>query len=228
MQRIEQMNVVPDVLPAIDPTVSTDIVFGTMKVQHGDIVPSKYSEMPPTIKIQPYDQGTRLVTLAVINADVPNVAKDAFDYRCHFLACNIPISPTQTVVNLAKLDKDSQIVLPWYPAFAQKGLDYQRLAICIMEQPANDDTTSSGVRSQSLDVVAMKAGKEAKRHNLTARAIVTRHRLQPVGIDLFRTKYDEHTAGVMERAGVAGADVEFKRKRIDPLPYKRMSTERYR
>lgn len=232
MQRIEQMHVVPDVLPSIDPVVSTEISFGARKINHGEIVNSGVTEQAPRIKIQPFDQGERLVTIAVINPDVPNVAKDAFDYQCHFLAANILVSPTMTTIDLARLDADSQVLLPWLPPYAQEGLKYQRLAVCILEQPARDEgatSESNTSRSQPLDVAAIKqAGKDTKRHNLTARALLARHRLRAVGIDLFRTQYDENTTGVMERAGIVGADVEFKRKRIDPLPYKRVSTARYR
>jgi large subunit ribosomal protein L35 len=32
----------------------------------------------------------------------------------------------------------------------------------------------------------------------------------------------------MKRAGIIGHDIEFKRKRVEPLPYKRLKEERYR
>src|SRR5205814_8782342 len=41
--------------------------------------------------------------------------------------------------------------------------------------------------------------------------------LTPVGFTLFRTVWDEHTAAVMERAGLPGADVEFRRKTVYSL-----------
>ncbi|QIW94985.1 hypothetical protein AMS68_000503 [Peltaster fructicola] len=233
MQRIEQMNVVPDVLPEVDPVWSTEMSFGGRKVNHGEIVNCGITEQPSRIKIQPFDQGTRLVTIAVVNPDVPNVAKDAFDFRCHFLAANIPVSPTSTGIDLARLDPDTQVLQSWLPPYAQNGLGYQRLAVCVFEQPPQADSASpdadTSTRSQTLDVAAIKsAGKDTKRDNWTARALVSRHRLRPMAIDLFRTQYDNNTEAVMKRAGIVGGDVEFKRKRIDPLPYKRMSSRRYR
>jgi large subunit ribosomal protein L35 len=45
---------------------------------------------------------------------------------------------------------------------------------------------------------------------------------------LFRSRHDEGTAGVMQRAGIPGGDVEFKRKKIEPLPYKKLPGSRYR
>ena len=224
LQRIQQMNVVPDVLPNIDPTVSTTLSFNASKVQHGDYVLSSVSEHAPNLNIQCYDKGKRLVTIAVINPDVPNVAKDCFDYRCHFLASNIEIGPTDTRVNLRKLDENSQVILPWLPAYAQKGAPYQRMCIFVLQQPASD---TSG--SQTLDVAGIKeVGRYTQRLGLKLRSFVTKYLLHAVGVDLFRTQYDEGTAGVMQRAGIVGSDVEFRRKRIEPLPYQRRGGEYYR
>jgi len=45
---------------------------------------------------------------------------------------------------------------------------------------------------------------------------------------LFRTKWDEGTAGVMARAGIEGANVELKRVKVEPLPYKRRNPATFR
>lgn len=228
MQRITQMNVVPDVLPAVDPVVSTSLMFGRRNVQHGEIVDSRVSEIAPFLEIQPYDQGERLYTIAVVDPDVPNVKKDGFDYRCHYLASNVRISPTETMVRLGDLS-EKQVILPWLAPYSQKGLPYQRLAIFIMEQPKLESAADSACRSQEIDVAKIKeAGRYTKRHGFILRSFNTTQDLKPVGADLFRTVYDEGTAGVMERAGVIGGDVEFKRKKIEPLPYKKLPGSRYR
>ncbi|KAK4546367.1 hypothetical protein LTR36_002044 [Oleoguttula mirabilis] len=225
LQRITQMNVVPDVLPAIDPVVSTALSFAGKRVQHGDFVDSRMSELAPSLQIQPYDKGKRLYTVVVVNPDVPNVQKDAFDYRCHFLASNIEISPTDTRVRLGLLGEEGQVILPWLPAYGQKGAPYQRMSMFVLEQAKSE----GGGEFQTIDVAAVKAGgKYTQRHGFNLRSFVDKHLLKPVGVDLFRTKWDEGTAGVMQRAGIVGWDVEFKRKRVEPLPYKRMDSVRYR
>lgn len=241
MQRIETMHVVPDVLPTIDPIVSTKLSFPSPKsgkrarnVQHGDIVDSRISEYPPKLKVQRYDKGEKLYTIAVINADVPNVMKDSFDHRCHFLACNIPLSPTQTSVDFSSLSADSQVVFPWLPAYAQEGLPYQRMSIFVLEQPvikSFDPVTGTVPPSQRLDVAKVSQlhkGRLAKHENFGLRSFVRQQGLKPVGVDLFRTQWDEGTVGVMKRAGINGWDVVFLRKRIEPLPYKRLKENRYR
>ena len=232
MQRIEQMNIVPDVLDAIDPVVSTQLMFGRRKVPHGEIVDSRVSEIAPFLNIQPYDKGERLYTIAVIDPDIPNVKKDGYDFRCHYLACNIKISPTETMVRLGDLSPESQVVLPWLAPYSQKGLPYQRLAVVILEQPAREPSAdSAGPRSQEFSVEKIEAFKKStKRHGFSLKVFAMRHslRMTPVGADLFRTTYDEGTAGVMERAGIPGGNVEFKRKRVEPLPYQRLKGSRYR
>ena len=298
MQRITQMTVIPDVLPSIDPVVSTSLSFGKKNIPHGEIVPSLLTETAPSITIQPYDSGERLVTIAVINPDVPDVSKDGFGYRCHFLACNVRISPTETLVRLGELHEEAQVVLEWLAPYAQKGLGYQRLCVFVLEQPARErdegveklgEEVVGGLNSQSAEGTRQAATQDIKaaeeqaglaspitpeptstatdassatatatatatdsptqpptrslplptpliksspsyttRENFNLRSLVTKHTLKPVGVDLFRTKWDDGTAEVMRRAGVVGADVEFRRKRVEPLPYKRLGRGRYR
>ncbi|KAK5136924.1 hypothetical protein LTR08_001431 [Meristemomyces frigidus] len=226
VQRITTMNVIPDVLPAIEPIVSTTLTFAGKRVQHGDFVDSRVSELAPSMTIQPYDKGPRLYTIAVVNPDVPDVEKDGFGYRCHFLASNIEITPTSTKVLLHKLQSETQVVLPWLPAYGQMGAPYQRMSVFILEQPKTED----GAGFQRLDAAKTRAEEPrySRREGFNLLSFVDRFALKPVGVDLFRTKWDEGTAGVMQRAGIQGWDVEFKRKRVEPLPYKRLATVRYR
>lgn len=318
MQRIKQMNVVPDVLPAVDPTVSTTLSFHRNKVAHGDFVLASSSEKPPVLEIQSYEKGSKLVTIAVVTPDTPNVEKDGFDYRCHFLAVNILIDPTHPIVDLAKLSKKNSIVQAWYPPHSQKGAPYQRLAVFVLEQAASlpadgsagaglentvsqarsarrgafdapgmtqDKTPSAGGMAtadippskasseetqagaasatttpsepppsetatpasdkssnlstlpldpntpihERLDIDAIKQdARYTTRENFILRSFATKYRLRPIGVDLFRTQWDVTTANVMRRNGIVGHDVEFKRKRVDPLPYQRLKSERYR
>ena len=227
------MDVVPDVLPTIDPVVSTELAFPTStnklkRVAHGDIIPSTLSEQAPTLWIQPYTRGTKLVTIAIVNPDVPNVEQDGFDHRCHFLAVNIPVSATDTRVQLAALQ---DVIQAYIPAYAQKGAPYQRMSIFILEQSAPPSSTLDPAlyEHQPLDVAAIRAdARWTKPHGFNLRSFVDRFGLKPIGADLFRTVWDEGTAGVMQRAGINGWDVEFRRKRVEPLPYKRKASERYR
>jgi large subunit ribosomal protein L35 len=216
VQRITQMRIIPDVVQNFEPTADVKLAFGSRNILPGDFVESAMSESPPRLSVQVFERGERLVTVAVVDSDIPNVEKDGFDYRCHFLASNIPITPTSPLVNLAKLSTESQILLPWLPPFAQKGSPYHRISIFILQQKDNIP----------IDINMAKA--KVRNDQFILRSFMTRHMLKPFGVTLFRNKWDEGTAGVMTRAGVPGADIELKRIKVEPLPYKRRNPSSFR
>jgi len=216
VQRVMQMNVVPDVIPNVDPILDVKIVFGNKVVQPGEFVESHISEHPCRLTLQSYERGEKMVTIAIVDPDVPNVENDSFAFRCHFLASNIVISPTQAVVDLATLSSDTQVILPWLAPYAQRGSPYHRLSIIILQQKNN------------IPIDLEVARKRTERDGFTVRSMMSRHMLSPISASLFRTQWDDSMAAVMERAGIAGAEVELKRKKVEPLPYKRRETRRMR
>ncbi|MCJ1401596.1 hypothetical protein MMC11_004812 [Xylographa trunciseda] len=216
MQRISQMHIVPDVLPHLDPVAEVSLAFGRRNVQPGEFVDSRVSEILPKLNVQLFEKGDKLVTVVVLDSDVPNMEKDSFDYRCHFLAANIPLSPTTTRLPFSLLSKQNQVVLPWLPPHAQKGSPYHRLSIFVLQQP----------EGKALDVKAIR--KSAERDGFNLRSFNDRHLVKPIGVHLFRTIWDEGTEGVMRRAGLEGANIELRRKKPEALPYKKKDGARYR
>ncbi|KAI2082572.1 mitochondrial 54S ribosomal protein YmL35 [Ophidiomyces ophidiicola] len=216
VQRITQMKVVPDVLAHIDPIVDVKLSFGRKSVQPGEFVNSRASTVAPDLQIQSFAKDAKLVTIAVVDPDVPNLETDAFDHRCHFLAINVPISPTEISVSLDKLAPESQVILPWLAPYALKGSPYHRISILIMEQKDQ----------KSLDYNV--AQKKVEREGFRLRSFETRHQLKPIGAHLFRTHWDEDMLDVMTGLGVEGIDIELKRKRVEPLPYKRRNPASFR
>jgi large subunit ribosomal protein L35 len=203
-QRISQLSVIPDILPHLEPTAEVKLAFKQRNVQPGEFVDSRVSEYAPRLKVQVFDKGERLVTVVVVDGDVPLPEIDSFMHRCHYLAANIPISPTQTSLPLSKA-QESQLVLPYLPPFAQKGSPYHRYSVFVLEQSPE----------KTIDVEALK--KEVGRDRFSLRSFIHKQALKPVGVNIFRSIWDEGTAGVMQRAGIEGADIEFKRKRIPAL-----------
>ncbi|KAF2397908.1 PEBP-like protein [Trichodelitschia bisporula] len=214
LQRLTQMNVIPDVIPHLDPVMEVTATFGRPIVP-GDFVDSRRSEHPPTLHVQPFTAGSKLVTIVVVDADVPDLERDSFGFRCHAIYANVPVSPTQTRIALREVEKRGEAGLAWLPPFAQKGSPYHRLAVVVLEQP-------EGV---TLDVEALRG---VQRDGFILRSFADKQKLTAVGATMFRAVWDEGTAGVMARAGIEGADVELKRKRVAPLPYKKKDGARYR
>ncbi|KAI0598204.1 ribosomal protein YmL35 [Biscogniauxia sp. FL1348] len=205
-QRIEQLNIVPDVLPKFDPVVDVQLYFRRIKVDPGEILDSRITEVPPRLKVQVFNPGERLVSVAVMDSDVPNAEDDCFERRCHYLAANVPIAPDQPSLPLGKVNKETQLAVPWLPAFSQKGAPYHRLSVFVLEQ-------KPGV---TLDIAKLRE-LYSGRDGFSLKSYRDKFDLTPVGFNIFRTIWDEGTAGVMERAGVPGADIEFKFKRVYSL-----------
>ena len=223
-QRITQLAIIPDLLPSLDLVADIDLGFGRKPVAPGDFVDSAISEKMPRLNVQTFTPGEKLVTVVVVDADVPIPEKDGFAYRCHFIASNISISPSNTSIPLQRIAQEDQktedpsakrIALPWIAPWAHKGAPYHRLGIFVFEQN----------EGKVLDVAKFS---KTQRMGFNLRSFADSNRLSAITATLFRTKWDESMAGVMERAGLKDQiAVEFKRKRVEPLPYKRR-TERMR
>lgn len=210
------MKVIPDVLPHCDPTVDVKLYFDGTAISPGSFVDSRLSMTAPKLNVQSFEAGQKLVTIAVINPDIPDVENDSFEYQCHFLAVNVPISPTDTHIDLAKMPEVAETLLPWLPPAAQKGSPYHRLSFFVMEQKDN----------HPLDSAVIKNGLE--RRGFRLRTLQSRHHLKPVGAALFRTQWDENTDAVMKELGMDIAGLELRRKRVEPLPYKRRNPASFR
>ncbi|KAK3945055.1 phosphatidylethanolamine-binding protein [Diplogelasinospora grovesii] len=217
-QRIEQFNVVPDILPKFDPTMDVQLSFRGSKAAPGTILDSRLTETPPTLRMQVFDAGERLLSVVVMDADVPDPMSDGFKRRCHFLAANIPWDPTKKTLSLHRFGatptgaaptpstSEGDLAVPWLPAFAQKGSPYHRMNVFVLEQ------------SGPLDTAKLKELYDgAGRDSFSIKSFRDKFNARPVGFNLFRSVWDEGTAGVMQRHGIPGADVEFKRQRVYSL-----------
>jgi len=205
-QRISQFHIVPDILPKLEPTADVKLFFRSTKVAPGQIVDSLVSEAPPRLRVQVFDKGERLVSIVVVDPDVPVVEEDGFQKRCHYLAANIPLSPNGGSIALGRALPNEQLAVPWLPAFSQKGLPYHRLAVFVLEQQPGE----------TLDVAKLKELYEG-RDGFSLKSYRDKFHLKPVGFNVFRSVWDEHTAAVMERAGQPGGDVEFKHRHVKSL-----------
>lgn len=204
-QRIEQFNIVPDILPKLTPSYDVQLWFRRSKVPPGKILPSNVTEVPPKLRVTPFTAGERLVSIVIMDSDVPQIETDSFGKRCHYLAVNVSVSPTATSIPLSKLRDSSQLAVPYLPAFAQKGSPYHRLSIFVLEQG-----------DKRLDTAKLKE-LYSGRDGFSLKSFRDKFGLSPVGFNIFRTVWDENTAGVMERAGLPGADIEFRPTRVHSL-----------
>ncbi|KAL9025314.1 MAG: hypothetical protein Q9196_005837 [Gyalolechia fulgens] len=218
MQRINQMHVVPDLLPHLDPTAEVKLAFGRRKIHPGDFVDSRSSETPARLHVQVFDRGERFVSVVVIDPDVPNIETDGFDSRCHFVAVNVPLSPVSPSISLSAPSGGAQILRPWLPPHAQKGSPYHRLVVLVYEQK-----DGQGLQADETEKLSTRY-----KERFSLRSFTENFQNQPIGVHLFRTTWDDSMADVMQRAGIEGANIEFRRKKPEKLPYKKKDGARYR
>ena len=133
VQRLTQMSIVPDVLPHFEPTADVKMAFRRRNVQPGEFIDSRVSEVPPRLKVQVFDKGERLVTVAVVDPDVPNVENDSFASRCHYLAANIPLSPTDDISTALEGNRDP-ISPSVAPTVCTKGLSISPIISFVLQQ----------------------------------------------------------------------------------------------
>ncbi|KAK1760704.1 phosphatidylethanolamine-binding protein [Echria macrotheca] len=215
VQRINQFHIVPDILPKFDPTMDVRMSFRGQPISPGTTLNSRVTEVAPTLKMQVFDKGERLLSVIVLDADVPSVETDTFTRRCHFLAANIPWDQTKNQLALRKIGSSSSspsasseaggtLAVPWLPPFAQKGTPYHRLAIFVLEQES------------PLDPATLKQTYQ-DRENFSLKSFRDKFAAAPVGFTMFRAEWDDNTADVMGRHGIPGADVEFKAEHFKSL-----------
>ncbi|KZZ92856.1 Phosphatidylethanolamine-binding protein PEBP [Moelleriella libera RCEF 2490] len=220
-QRIEQFSIVPDVLPKLDPRADVQLFFRRAKVAPGDVVPSLTSEVAPRLRVQVFDPGQRLVTVVVVDADVPALESDGFTKRCHYLAANIPLSPADTSLPLGRIRADDQLAVPWLPAFSQKGAPYHRLGIFLLEQRPGETVDVAKLRelygNNNKDNSQPGDDGSSSSSSFSLKSMRDKFGLTPFGFTMFRAVWDENTAAVMARHGIPGADVELRPTRVYSL-----------
>jgi len=216
MQRIEQFNIVPDLLPKFEPVMDVKMTFRGYKAPPGAILGSRVTETAPTLRMQVFDKDERLFSIVVMDADVPDAETDSFTKRLHFMATNIPWGPTKERIKLSQIGSETAdaspelgaLAVPWLPAFAQKGAPYHRLTVFILQHGNN-----SPLDAAKLQEMYDGPGREG----FSLKSFRDKFDVKPVGFTMFRTVWDDNTADVMERHGIPGADVEFKHKRVFSL-----------
>lgn len=211
-QRISQFKIVPDILPKLEPTADVKLHFRQKKVAPGEIVDSLVSEIPPRLRVQVFNSGERLMSIVVLDADVPNPEEDSFYKRCHFMAANVPVDPTLNSFPLSKITANDQLAVPWLPPFAQKGVPYHRLSIFLLEQAPGE----------RLDVSKLKelyARQDETKFTqvFSLKSFRDKFNLKPFGFNMFRTVWDDSTTELMARHNMPGAETEFRPARVYSL-----------
>lgn len=208
-QRVKQFHITPDVLPQFDPKIDVQMTFRGYKIQPGEIIDSLVTETPPNLRLQVFDSGKHLVSVVVMDSDVPDPENDAFTSRLHFIASNIEIDSLTKNISLNTISKEpaEKLAVPWLPPTAQEGAPYHRLSIWILRHKCN----------QPRDIKKLQEEWLNRRDGFKLKDFISQYKMTPIGFNIFRSIWDPHTRQVMERHGIPGADVVYRRKRVHSL-----------
>lgn len=207
-QRVQQFHIVPDVLPKFDPQMDVQLTFHGYRIRPGEIVDSLVSETPPNLRLQVFDSEKRLVSVVVMDSDVPDPETDSFGRRLHFMAANIPIDCLTKNISLIRISKDAEkLAVPWLPPFSQEGAPYHRLSVWILEQP----------EGKPLDVSELRERYMEKRDGFSLQSFRSYAKVQPYGFNMFRTVWDNGTEAVMKKHDIPGSEIVFRRQRVRSL-----------
>ncbi|KAG0042999.1 hypothetical protein BGZ83_011947 [Gryganskiella cystojenkinii] len=183
-QRITQMFVTPDLLPPFTPSLDVQMDFGTEKkyFETGSYLLPGQTIQEPEIDVTTFHPEQKLYTIALIDPDVPDVEKQTFMQKLHWVISNVPLSATST-----KVSKDtSDIILPYVPPHPAKGTKYHRYTLVVAEQP-----------NQGQDKVNMNKEELASKDSTTTLAkLCSQYNLNVKGLTFFREVWDKDVSRI--------------------------------
>lgn len=217
MQRLEQLKVIPDTMPTLEPKVDVQIKFPhvTKPVEQlnswitpGEILPSFLVSQPPVIKIQRFDssEDSKKYTVLLVNPDEPDLETNSFKTKLHFGVSNLSISLSDNTLSIQKyLSGDLSIFKDYVPILPEiNSGDYQRACLWVFEQQGSQDLSinASNLSAEQFDI----------------RQFAEANGLQAVGAHVWRQIFDRSVNDVRTQYGLPKGRV-FHRVR-KPFPVK--------
>ncbi|RPD70802.1 PEBP-like protein [Lentinus tigrinus ALCF2SS1-7] len=145
MERIYQMNVVPDMLPELHPSfdlrlrylepppknnyLRTRVKRKVKQVEPGIFLMPEQTRRQPEIYTTLFHTDTRLYTLLMVDLDVPDMESQSFTTYLHWMQPNIPLSAS-TQSPTVPLDTHTRYV----PPHPQRGTPYHRYVLLVLPQ----------------------------------------------------------------------------------------------
>jgi len=139
MERLYQMKVVPDLLSEMHPSIGVRITANTLGrvpnksyqvVEPGAFLLPRQTFDPPKVYTNVFHTDTRLYTLVLLDADVPDETNATYTTYLHWMQPNIPLSAHHTS-RILGLNNHTKYI----PPHPQRGTPYHRYVLLLLEQP---------------------------------------------------------------------------------------------
>ncbi|EKM83372.1 hypothetical protein AGABI1DRAFT_116893 [Agaricus bisporus var. burnettii JB137-S8] len=139
MERLHQMKVMPDVLSELHPSIDVRLTVSSLggipgkankMVEPGTFLLPRQTFDPPKLYANVYHTDTRLYTLVLLDADVPDEANATLTTYLHWMQPNVPLSADHTS-RILDLNKHTKYI----PPHPQQGTNYHRYVLLLLQQP---------------------------------------------------------------------------------------------
>ncbi|KAK0506395.1 phosphatidylethanolamine-binding protein [Armillaria luteobubalina] len=186
MERIHQMNVIPDVLPSLHPSVDVSIkvrqthlagpTYRSRGIEPGVFLSPKQTIAPPTVYATAFHLDTRLYTMMLIDSDVPDPENETFTTFLHWLWYSLNVFVLWTLdLEFSALTSRFQRSIPvrlktlihipqYVPPHPQQGTPYHRYTLLLLPQPARPDAPYSLVTEARSITSRSRAGRVTSRY----------------------------------------------------------------
>lgn len=210
MQRMEQLHMIPDTLPTVEPTAdirvkfphNTDAEFA-LWVEPGTVLPGLAVAQPPTVQVRQFDDvdADALYTVVMVNPDTPDLAANSFLTTLHWGLANVALPDAQGVLGTKwQLNNQDKVFYDYVPLTPEKNAgDFQRACLWVWRQPGKIDVGT--VEGENFDIRQFEAT-----HQLTA-----------VGGHLWRQKYDRLVPALRQQYGLPEGRVFHRVRKAHPM-----------
>ena len=210
MQRLEQLHVIPDTLPTLEPTADIKVKFphNTLPqfsswVVPGTVLPTKVVNQPPTIQVDQFEnvEEGALYSVLLVNPDTPDLTTNSFSTTLHYGLANVSLSNSDNVIDSKKLLEigDKITFKPYVPLTPEVNAQNQRACLWVFKQ------------NSPLDI------KQVESDHFDIRQFVDQHQLTPVGAHVWRQHYDRHVNETREKYGLGKGNVYHRVRKDCPM-----------
>lgn len=193
MQRLDQLNVIPDTLPTLEPKAQVSLKFlnhtGVNRwLEPGVELSSNVTMYPPSVKIQEFDSvdvENQLYTVLIVNPDVPDLANNSYKTQIQWGLSNVKLNYNDNFITPKRLLEDSSIneIIDYLPPVPEKNLPTQRFAVWVFRQQSS---LISKISERDFDI----------------REFVSQNKLEAIGAHLWRSTWDSNVSKVRETYGL--------------------------
>lgn len=210
MQRLEQLHVIPDTMPTLEPAVDVRVKFAhNTKLEFSEWVvpglklPAFAVSKPPTIEIQEFsipEKHTGLYSVLLVNPDTPHLSTNSFKTTLNYGLYNVPLTYTDNTITPGKLLTNPQWIFKRYqPLLPEKNAQTQRASLWVFRQ--GRELNNVKFDSENFDIRSF-----AEENNLTA-----------VGAHVWRQEFDRSVNKVREQYGLPKGKVYHRVRGTSPL-----------